>query len=236
MINYKHFIEMLNEGLITTHSINFLQSQLINLINLVFKKGYYLFDDDDVITLRIYDKLTKSQVELILYKIKISGYFISIVGSDIKLKKETEYDNLDIIETEKDLDKLDFENINSWYFQIEKKFEKKENYTGKIYHITKQNKIKKINKNGLVPKHSNKKLHHPDRIYFYKDDNNIKMNLSMMIKQFKELDNSEYCIIELDVNDINCYKDINSEGFYTTGNIHPKNIINIFDYEWKIIN
>ena len=236
MINYNTFLKSINEGLIKTYSIHFLKSQLIKLIDMIYKKKWDIYDEDDYIILRIFDKLTKDDTEIILDKIKISGFFISTLGSDNQKNKYSLYSDFNNIETKKDLDNIDFENINSWYFQIEKKFEKKENYTGKIYHIIEKKKLNKILKNGLVPKHSNKKLHHPDRIYFYKDSGEKKEYIMRMIKEFKILEYREYVIIELNVNDIICYKDINSEGFYTTDNIHPNNILNICDSNWNKIN
>ena len=99
----------------------------------------------------------------------------------------------------------------------------------KLYHTTNLVHLDKIMKIGLCPKNDNRKVHHPERIYFCY---NLK-DIEKMAKQlkandlFNNLKESVYIILEVDSTKIQkIYKDPQSNGCYTYENIHPKYIKN----------
>lgn len=132
--------------------------------------------------------------------------------------------------------KLDYNNIDYFFIQIERNKGKKYLYNGNLYHVTTKNKMYKILKIGLCPKHKNKISTHPSRIYLC-DNTNCS---DKIIKKFKEIDKdknikNEYITIKLIVNKLEVCNDAMSNGLYTTLNIHPKFIDEISDENFKIL-
>lgn len=96
-----------------------------------------------------------------------------------------------------------------------------------LYHITDSTYLKKILKNGLIPKSKSKLSIHPERVYFSK---NIQA-VQLLLQKFNELyPEKEFVILEIDTEKIpiyfRLYEDPNFSGygFYTLNNIPPISI------------
>lgn len=97
-------------------------------------------------------------------------------------------------------------------------------YNGIVYHITNENNLAKILKYGLYSKSKNKKVIHPERIYF-----TINNDINELSKLGNELyPNSDYVILKVDLNKNNfkCRLFVDPAysiyGCFTYENINPK--------------
>jgi hypothetical protein len=103
-----------------------------------------------------------------------------------------------------------------------------------LYHLTPENKVNKILKNGLVPKAQNKLGEHPDRIYFF-----LQKDLTLNYKSYaddfwasghkKETRDVKYALLKIDTkkcqNDFKIYGDPNMiRGVWTFNNVPPEAI------------
>lgn len=99
-----------------------------------------------------------------------------------------------------------------------------------MYHVTPKRNVDKILKMGLVPKHKDKLVHHPDRVYLL-DELELAWGLKM---EFQRLYHMEYEILKVSMKDVDVrlYADVDypQHGFYTLENIPPK-FISIFPKE-----
>lgn len=105
-----------------------------------------------------------------------------------------------------------------------------------IYHITQEHLLPKIHKNGLVPRHNDKKAHHPDRVYFITQEL-TKSELRTFATQFMVTNNApDYVeknlmtLLTIDISSIKdkikFYPDPNADGaVYTYDNIPPDCIV-----------
>lgn len=107
---------------------------------------------------------------------------------------------------------------------IKPKFDEKD-LPGKpsiLYHVTPKRSVEKILQIGLVPKHKDKLVYHPDRVYLI-DELELAYGLK---KEFQRLDKIEYDILKIKMKDldIKLYADVDypQHGFYTLENIPPK--------------
>jgi hypothetical protein len=99
-----------------------------------------------------------------------------------------------------------------------------------LYHITDSIYLDKIKQKGLIPKSKSKLSIHPDRIYFSKNINAVKL----LLQKFNELyPEKDFIILEINTEKIpiyfRLYEDPNFSGygFYTLNNIPPNAIENL---------
>lgn len=107
---------------------------------------------------------------------------------------------------------------------IKQKFDQKD-IIGKpsiMYHVTPVKNIEKIFRIGLIPKHKDKLVSHPDIVYLT-DELELAWGLK---KQFERIEKSECEILKVLTKglDIKLYSDVDSRvnGFYTLDNIPPQ--------------
>ena len=150
---------ILYEGLIYTYSLEML---LPELYNLGFKKNDFEFNSfNNVIKVNftLNDDNEKRYLELNRIMENVGGWFhgSSIAGSILK-------------------NKLDFikEPNGQIILQYEPKFDISVATPEKLYHLTKQNKLGKIKKNGLTPRSSIDFFNFKDRIYFSINKNSLE--------------------------------------------------------------
>ena len=106
----------------------------------------------------------------------------------------------------------------------------------RIIHITPAYNVRKIKKNGLVPKSKNSRFNYPDRIYFFKGDTPF-IEIGYQILDFAKHnntggDNSKYAIVYVGTSELpdNCrffYDSSYSYGIWTSDNIPPSCIRDI---------
>lgn len=197
----KNFEEFINEGLIKTYPIE----KIVDYI----KKKYNLTDDNIAIRRGNYGDSIDVDLDLddetkkgIEKDLKMGGYFIS----------NTDYYSMTF-------SKLFDEEVTG---KIEDKY---------LYHITLSINDKKIQSQGLVPKHKNKKYNYPERVFLLSERNLVHNNFfkyfsqhlySMSNKKYNEY--SVYKIKYDDIKNIRLFKASNAYdyvGYYTTENIKP---------------
>ena len=103
-----------------------------------------------------------------------------------------------------------------------------------LYHLTPENKVNKILKNGLVPKAQNKLGEHPDRIYFFLQKD-LTLNYKFYADDFWASGHKntprdvKYTLLKIDTkkcrNDFKIYGDPNMiRGVWTFNNVPPEAI------------
>jgi hypothetical protein len=112
-------------------------------------------------------------------------------------------------------------------FLFEPKFDvRATEYEARLYHLTPTMYVKKILKNGLVPKSRSKKSYHPERIYLSRSLDDAKK----LIPKFKELFNIEnWTVLMVDtilIYVLHLYKDQNFKdmGYWTLNTITPASL------------
>ena len=104
-----------------------------------------------------------------------------------------------------------------------------------LYHLTPENKVNKILKNGLVPKAQNKLSNHPDRVYFFLQKD-LLLNYKAYADDFwlsvhKTMPrNDKYALLKIDTEkcneDFRIYGDPNMvRGVWTFDNVPPEAIM-----------
>jgi RNA:NAD 2'-phosphotransferase (TPT1/KptA family) len=113
--------------------------------------------------------------------------------------------------------------------EAEAKFNLPLNVPAKLYHVTNSRYLDKILKIGLIPKSKNKRVHHPDRIYF----GYTEIGCRNLILQFNKdaSDNNKpiqkWSVLEIDTYslDLTIYTDPDYyDGCWTSDNIPPVKI------------
>jgi len=105
---------------------------------------------------------------------------------------------------------------------------------GTIYHFTRRDKLKKIEKIGLCPKTNNKMFNYPERIYFFLEAPSYE-DSRFFIKQlarYTEDHSLDYVLLEVDIEDfdIDFFYDPNlQDAVYTKENIPPERISIFYD-------
>ena len=111
-------------------------------------------------------------------------------------------------------------------FTIERRYDEKDTSIPKfLYHITNKSFINKIQSRGLIPKTKSKQSYHPERIYFTKNETNMKSFSNMLIRFIPK---EEQLILKIDTEglDNTFYQDPNlSNAIYTHQNISPQHIV-----------
>jgi hypothetical protein len=172
----------------------------------------------------------------ILYKLKILGWYCSML--DGKAYSEKTYNKFIIgkIKSKAPWLSLRFESIHSQSIDL------KDRGIEKIYHITTLDVVEKIKKFGLSPKNGIKNIFHPKRIYFLTNLDNVNTLSVILYKTDKKnpnndltlKENTEKYLITVNVKDLKSnvtfFNDPeigdNGEAIYTYFNI-PPNILKI---------
>ena len=164
--------------------------------------------------------LNKQELDHLLKLINNLGWFVSSVlvfRSDINWKK---FNYSDFIENEMD---------RRWLsFQLEAKFDLELNIHDydEIYHISPSVNKDKILRIGLVPKSKEKKMSHPERIYFAEENDMDSIGFQVS----KAMPNIPLSIFKIDFRkairhnpSIRLFDDPNfHSGFFTLSNIPPQ--------------
>jgi hypothetical protein len=127
---------------------------------------------------------------------------------------------------------LNDEDVEEIFFILEAKFDIEVDITRYkyIYHLSNSDYLPKIKRNGLIPKSKDITAHHPERLYFYLNKDDIKYLIPKLTTDIKKA-----IIITFETNNllsnIRFFKDPNflDKGVYTLDNIS-------YDYIYKIEN
>ncbi len=218
--NYNNYIELIKEGLISTHNIQkyygSLEIQLKSIgvnveINIISK---FIYDLKILNT----NKLSNEKLEHIInINQNLLGYYPSYMWIENDFGKNSF--------------PFDKKYLSNKSLSITIRFESK--YDDNLYkndidipefafHLSPEKNKNKIIKNGLYPKSYNRKTKHPDRIYFFYDINDYEF----ILKDLKFNDNIKYILYKVKLSDNNIiHTDPNYlKGFYTYDNISPLNI------------
>lgn len=218
--NYDQYLSLIKEGLIRTHNIIEYQDTLdieFNKLDFDLKiKSKFEF------TIEFFniDKVKQHVLDGILPILNNLGYFPSFMWVT---NKKGMLNTL----------KFDESYISNKYTEIKLRMESKYEdgaYSNdldvpeKAYHLTKQKFKDNIFKNGLYPKSLNRKTKHLDRIYMFKYLDQYGDLLKVL--KISDVDDEQYMLLEVELSDKNIiHTDPNyTDGFYTTDNIHQKNI------------
>lgn len=229
------------EGLIKTYDKNIILNNVIESLSLlkVDINGEIINDSKISITLDNINHISYERLNSIadiIYNIVVNtgGYFISYieVTNIHKLKNKLKEDLYEIIRSK--------EYYTSLNIVFESKFEEESEIPKTLYHLTIEEYLNKIHKNGLYPKSKNKKGNNLDRIYLCKTIEDCEKLIPQMILYYNmERDKNMYVynkkkytknvnpvIIKIDSKDITkLYKDPNYiDGYFTVDNILPSSI------------
>jgi len=231
--NYEDFVELLKEGLIRTHDMTLNQSTLsINLESCGIKHRINIFDkfSFEIIIYNLYgdgNKLDKIDI-VKRYTENVYGYFPSYFW--VKLNNGMQND----FKYNEEL--FNFEISKSLLKELKIRFEAKYDdglykNTHKIpdvlYHLSPDNILHKIKRDGLIPKNKNRKTTHPGRIYLFKNlsETDVLLKMIKLNDSKDKVSNITYSLIELDLKnkkDIVLHTDPNYlNGFFIYDNIAP---------------
>lgn len=223
--DYKKYLNLIKEGLISTHNIEKYQNSLdIQLSSFGIKHNI------NIISKFIYDldilNLSDLSNDLLKYIIDINQNLLGYYPSYIWLYNEIGKNGF----------KFDEKYLSNNYLKITIRFEAKYDdglYKNDLeipeyaYHISPIDNKNKILKNGLYPKSYNRKTKHPDRLYLFYDLSDYESILKELV--FNDRMNGitrNYTCYKVKMNQkMIIHSDPNySKGFYTYDNISQKNI------------
>lgn len=256
ILKYEKFIQQINEGLIMTHDISYIDTIFRNVLNkIIIKYNLTIKNFNNTFDLELQNNLEK--IPIILDFINNYGYFPSFVYLELNngMKNSFKYkDNF-------------FKNFNyPNYKSIKIVCEAKYGDTipiNRLYHITPLPNLEKILKKGLIPRSFNKITYTTSRIYFgYNQEDTEKIavrlfnmldidykNTSSEYKEYRKKFNT-YCLLEINIPSIEEYKkynkftnindirhiirfyndpNFNDRGCFTYNNIRPEWITYIKD-------
>jgi len=211
-------VKLFKEGLIKTYPFEFVVQRLgkygsvkliSNKIYLGLKKEYF------------------NKLDGIVKYLNTLGYFAAtfkVLDNNQEVSPEN-YKNFD---DHKEVLSIADDAQQIW-IEIEAKYDDSISDSEFLYHLTLNNNLDKIKKQGLVPKSKSKKSYHPNRIYVV---DNVK-SLEQLLIQFSEIEGknvSDYAILKIDYNlsgKPKLYNDPNflSLGYYLVDNIPPNAIV-----------
>jgi hypothetical protein len=225
MLSYEDFTIRITEGLILTHPL----SKCKNVIDFEASKLDYWkkinFNETNNTFHIDFDGIpTEAELEYLFLIYNNLGYYVSYYKIFNLSNQDKFFPWYDIKEYLKTTN-----NKKSIVLFFEAKFDEQLKYIPKkLYHVTNDKSIKKINKYGLTPKYFEAGDYRPDRLYFslsIKDSNNI-LSKKIFNDNMKDINNS-YIVYEIETNNIPnliLYKDPRSNGCYTYNHIHPNKL------------
>lgn len=221
MKTYKEFIEILKEGLITTHNINLYYGVIKRKLD-----NFKISHDLKIINKLSFDLTLKTNkkdiIEIINHLCFMLGYYPSAYYIQLNNNMENNYKNIDDIIFNKFI-----KNIKIIYEAAYDDGLYKNDIIcpEKLYHLTPSKNWDSILKKGIYPKSKKRLSDHPERIYLFDnlDDyyillKNLKISDSINGNNFKydliEIDSSnDKFILHIDPN----YPD----GYFTYDTINP---------------
>jgi len=223
--DYKEYVKLIKEGLISTHNIEKYSGSLDIQLNSVGVEH-----NINILSKFIYDLEILNPTELsneqLKYVIDINQNLLGYFPSYIWVENENRKNGFI----------FDEKYLSNSFLNIKIRFESKYEdglYKNDLeipdysYHISPDNKKDKISKDGLCPKSYNRKTKHPERIYLFYDIEDYDFLLKGLIfnDQLKGL-NREYNLYKVRMNKkMIIHTDPNyNRGFYTYDNISPKDI------------
>lgn len=218
--SYNNFIDLIKEGLITTHNItkysriltDYVEGLNINYkINILDKLKFYLeIDCNDIET-----------IKCINHQAYTLGYF----PSEYKLTLLNGLTN-----KIKDISSNNMTNLKIIEISYEAKYDdglyKNDiKCPNKLYHLTHDDNYTSVCKKGLYPRSKNRLSIHPERIYLFDDINNsnVLLNNLKISDRLKSI-NKTYSLLEIDSSDDKfiLHTDPNYRlGYFTYDNISP---------------
>jgi len=243
---FKDYIESINEGLIKTLPANIVLKNILNVLtNINISVNGQIIDNKIELLIKDFNLIPLNQIENIFDIIDSNivnrgGWFPSSINYNnlSGLSKIERYSFLNIIQFHT--------NYSSIKITYESKFDLEVDIPDKLYHLTIEEYIKKINKFGLVPKSKSKLSSHLDRIYVCKDLDSCKLLIPEMMYYYTgEKDENVYklgkklfnknlnpIIYEIDNQDHfikKMYQDPNYEGgYFILENILPSKLKIVF--------
>lgn len=202
----------LNEGLIRTYPMDWVEKYLSTRFNSDFVKGGV---DDEVMHFWFILKKDSESIEPLKEKMSSFGYFCSVeddVAEGVYLQFEPKYDEY------KTGEELSSRNNDEIFF----------------YHVTPLFLAKKIKVSGLVPKSKNEFLNYPDRVYLTLADDGKEAAYEMADMLYtnsgNKMNDGKYCLIGVTLNGLEkakFYPDWNvshTTAYFTYDNIPPQNL------------
>ena len=222
MFNYEKFLELIKEGLITTHNIEKYHGSLDIELNSIGIKSEINIISKFVFELSVLNSndINNSNLQYIITICKdLLGYYPSYIW----VKNNIGWNSF----------KFEERYLNNKYSEIRIRFESKYEdglYKNDLdvpeiaYHLSPTEKKDKILKNGLCPKSYNRKSKYPDRVYLFDD----LSELSSLLKSLKinDKEDNKYTLYKVKMdNKMIIHTDPNfKNGFYTYDNISPYKI------------
>lgn len=185
--------------------------------------------DDELIVSILPLEDNKSNIKYLLKLINNLGYVIS----RIKYKEKTDNDIIPLNYNENYFYSLvkEYKNLEQFDIIIKPKFDTGKQTSGKskkLYHITLQNRVPRILKQGLVPRSESKLSAHPDRIYFGRTLSDVTGLIHHYVNYYnlKKETGVVMAILEIDtsnLSDLELHSDPNykQSGVYVLDNIPP---------------
>jgi len=229
ILNFKYYLEKIDEGLIKTYNIDFVidkSTQLLSVLNVRYKIEK---NPNSSIKLIIYDfnKIYIKELFNLLNTnfVNLFGWFPSYmyIKNLSGMENQMNYDQNYLIRT--------YEYLSEVSIIFESKFDIEVKIPNKLYHISIQEYKNKILKKGIIPKSKSKVSLHDGRIYVCSSIENCLDLIPQMKFYFfnKNINiNTKWIIYEINTDDLkmSLYKDPNypEKGYYLIGNIPPENI------------
>lgn len=233
--NYDDFVILLKEGLISTLDINrhhpnlymeLSSCEVKNKINIISKFQF---------------ELSLFDLDVDKYKIikanHINEWILNILGyfpCRFSITLTNDMSNTFFFSEEKFSTELSNKNVQNIKITYEAKYDdgilkNTHSIPNVLYHLTPDDNIDKIKKNGLIPKSKNRKSNYPGRIYLF--ESIAESNFLLRLLKLNDKINNKirtYSLIKLDLSGISSiviHTDPNYPiGFYTYDNIAPYNL------------
>jgi hypothetical protein len=223
LIKIQNFPSLLiNEGLIKSVSTN----TILNMLTKLFNDDVEITIDENNIRIADNNQQIKKKANKFFNLLNVAGWYINYYYLN--------YTNYNEILNIYNFHELEYDKI---LINLVKKFdiEKKDGIPEILYHVTFEENLEKIEKQGLVPKSKSKIEYHKKRIYIM-DDYDEAQNFADTLEYNYNRDVAVLIINTKLLNKIKLYYDptyyVGSDitvfnAFYTYDNIPPQAIINI---------
>jgi hypothetical protein len=259
ILKYEKFINQLNEGLIMTHGLNYIDSLFRIVLNkIIINYDLVINNTNKTFDLEFQNNLEK--IPIILDFINNYGYFPSFIYLELNNGMRNSFKYKDDF-----FKNFKYSNFRSIKITCEQKFGDTIPIN-RLYHITPSPNLEKILKKGLAPRSYNKIAYTTSRIYLgYNQEDTEKLavrlfnlldidykNTSPEYKEFRKKCNT-YCLLEINIPSIEEYKKDNKftkdndirdiirfyndpnfseKGCFTYNNIRPEWITYIKDIQF----
>jgi hypothetical protein len=210
---------LLYEGLIHSQSIDTVEDMLSNW-SIAGSKLQINKRSNNSIRIYFIKHLKTDELKNLIQLINNLGWFVASysVFDNSYTSKQYDYDQLI----------QDIKMYGLEWIRLEAKYDLELNKyeLSDLYHVSPEKYQEKIQKIGLVPKSQEKRAHHPERIYFTKNEGDAEF----LAKQFNEFYEGNYNLYKIDIdklrrknNGIRFFNDpaYTKQGIYTLSNVPP---------------